>query len=844
MGFKALKDVLLKTIISGAEKVFVNDNGVIKQTSINNFIVTDPEHTSNKVTTIDSTNTDTQYPSAKCVYTELQNKQNKLTPGDNITIDENNVISATGGGGDSSFVIKFTLDPDADDIAISGADKTSREITEAYNSGKYVYGILCDADGTQLYNFALSYAIDGECLFNWIGAGMGIAIMADCESASGWSVDMYNISSTQFEAGEGIEFTYEDDTIVISATGGDDNNAYVVTVTNGMSDKTPAEITAAWESGRPVYAVVGDYVYHLVRTSNQQANFSMVQHGSYLTITILTILSNKGAVIAASLVQRQLTAGEGITIDGTVISATGGSVTDPILENAIETHGLGWTDEEEKAGFDIQWDGNTEGLESQYSMYRVTDDIHDITSPNDLIGVHVTTIENGEESTFVLTEDNIATVDDDGKIVSLSDSSNPTVGLVVIEDTTMGSETIKRGFWLGCLTDDYYSFYVSRLYKEATTSETIHKIDAKYIDAAPTEVTNAIETGGIGWTEGDSTTIEWDGDTSGLVSVADSLFKVANYTAVTKEDLICCIISVQNDDNHPTPFAVEEDDIYDSTIPHAIMVSDYVLFVSEPTSYGPYNFEESGIYFAKGDDTYASSLTYTTNKTIHKIDTKYLPEKGFVKIDEDVSVQDVIDIINSGGIPYLRLSSDYDNAIMTPHRVVEYDYMQLVGFIGFGRIEGDVTHDAITQYEIYYQDVSSRDGWSRIYSSTQSCIPEAPVDGKQYARKDGDWSEVVGGSGGEGLQYDFVIVSEDGETYSFEKGSYNAIVSKIKSAPVTGIARLCLDEYMQYSTHQILNVQYVCTDPDEDTWFLGVIVFGAEGEFQLIINEDNTIVSA
>lgn len=101
-----------------------------------------------------------------------------------------------------------------------------------------------------------------------------------------------------------------------------------------------------------------------------------------------------------------------------------------------------------------------------------------------------------------------------------------------------------------------------------------------------------------------------------------------------------------------------------------------------------------------------------------------------------------------------------------------------------------------------------------------------------------------GSSGGEGLQYDFIIVSEDGNTYSFEKGSYNAIASKIKSAPVTGIVRLCLDEYMQYSTHQIMNIQYVCVNPDEDTWSMGIMVFGAEGEFQLIINEDNTIVSA
>lgn len=95
--------------------------------------------------------------------------------------------------------------------------------------------------------------------------------------------------------------------------------------------------------------------------------------------------------------------------------------------------------------------------------------------------------------------------------------------------------------------------------------------------------------------------------------------------------------------------------------------------------------------------------------------------------------------------------------------------------------------------------------------------------------------------GGEGLQYDFVIVSEDGATYSFEKGSYNDIVSKIKSGLVTGITRLCSDRGMQYSTNQVLSVQYICTDNEQDTWVLLVRVFGAETPFLLTINEDNTI---
>lgn len=102
-------------------------------------------------------------------------------------------------------------------------------------------------------------------------------------------------------------------------------------------------------------------------------------------------------------------------------------------------------------------------------------------------------------------------------------------------------------------------------------------------------------------------------------------------------------------------------------------------------------------------------------------------------------------------------------------------------------------------------------------------------------------SHGVDMGGGEGLQYDFVIVSEDGATYSFEKGSYNDIVSKIKSGPVTGITRLSSDGSMQYSTNQVLTVQYTCTDTAQDKWTLLVRVFGAETPFLLTINEDNTI---
>ena len=116
--------------------------------------------------------------------------------------------------------------------------------------------------------------------------------------------------------------------------------------------------------------------------------------------------------------------------------------------------------------------------------------------------------------------------------------------------------------------------------------------------------------------------IEWDGDTSGLVSVADAYYKVANYIEVTKADLVGCILSLQNDPRHLEPFAVEENIIKDTLVPHAIMIADYVIFVSEPTSYNQANFTESGIYFVKMGEMYAARLI---KQTITPIAEEFLP---------------------------------------------------------------------------------------------------------------------------------------------------------------------------------------------------------------------------
>ena len=83
-----------------------NKDSGSKKLATENYVTTSisgKENTSNKVTSLSSSSTDTQYPSAKLVYNQLALKQNQLSSanaGDNITIQDNAthtalIISAT-----------------------------------------------------------------------------------------------------------------------------------------------------------------------------------------------------------------------------------------------------------------------------------------------------------------------------------------------------------------------------------------------------------------------------------------------------------------------------------------------------------------------------------------------------------------------------------------------------------------------------------------------------------------------------------------------------------------------------------------------------------------------------
>ena len=83
-----------------------------------------------------------------------ETKQDKLTAGDNITIDENNVISAGGGSGGIEF-IAFNYDEN-DNIV---CNKTINEIGELLEDKKFCVGVL-NPDDEPIYLYVNNYDIN------------------------------------------------------------------------------------------------------------------------------------------------------------------------------------------------------------------------------------------------------------------------------------------------------------------------------------------------------------------------------------------------------------------------------------------------------------------------------------------------------------------------------------------------------------------------------------------------------------------------------------------------------------------------------------------------------------
>ena len=107
---------------------FITDE-VISSSDVVNALGYTPENISNKVTSISSSSTNTQYPSAKLVYDQLAGKQPTLVSGTNIKTVNNNSLLGSG-----NIAVQATL--------VSGTNIKTINSTSLLGSGNIALSIM------------------------------------------------------------------------------------------------------------------------------------------------------------------------------------------------------------------------------------------------------------------------------------------------------------------------------------------------------------------------------------------------------------------------------------------------------------------------------------------------------------------------------------------------------------------------------------------------------------------------------------------------------------------------------------------------------------------------------
>lgn len=110
----------------------------------------------------------------KSVINAVEGKQDKLTAGENITIDENNVISATSGGGDTPLLIEVQADEeDSFDLTAEQIEQLAKAKSEGKGATLLVDIEIEEATGTStvaynvVYGGVVDVVIEGETIKNY-----------------------------------------------------------------------------------------------------------------------------------------------------------------------------------------------------------------------------------------------------------------------------------------------------------------------------------------------------------------------------------------------------------------------------------------------------------------------------------------------------------------------------------------------------------------------------------------------------------------------------------------------------------------------------------------------------
>lgn len=264
---------------------------------------------------------------------QIDGKQDVLTAGTGISIN-NNVISATGGGGGgvsdvqiagTSVVNAGVANIDYANSATGGVIKTSSTTGTGATSAGVLYA--SNASYNTYGSASSNYFISKGTLENVI-EGKGL-------------VDQTDLATKQdvLTAGTGISITNN----VISATGGGGASALTITITPDQQTEdaftwtgaTIAEIQTAFDNGTEVLIGTPGSIFKVIaRRSTTSAEELTVALDSYNTMAIylysdgrgeidlFTLVSSETLTTALANKQDTLTAGDGISITNGVISCT------------------------------------------------------------------------------------------------------------------------------------------------------------------------------------------------------------------------------------------------------------------------------------------------------------------------------------------------------------------------------------------------------------------------------------------------------------------------------------------------------------------------------------------
>lgn len=299
----------------------------------------------------------------------------------------------------------------------------------------------------------------------------------------------------------------------------------------------------------------------------------------------------------------------------------------------IQSGGVKWDHVSDKpfvkvGGDTLTWDGNTEGLEVfQGAYYKVSDAAP--TMADLANGVTMTLHSNvlGIEISETISAENIG--EEDGLIIFINSPESQSMPVVIVlADVNEEDFSLSKGtYFIG----EPAEFIARSLTIPGYTGFAKEQIDPKVLP----------ESLQFGKTTVQGDTLEWDGNTEGLVSAADIYYKISD-AVPTKAD---CANGIEYDGD-----VVDGETVQGAFADDGLLLGEGILFIpSDNYTLERVTFPEAGVYFIKAEENYIHYLTIPgysgfTRTEVKTIEPEYLPtqEWTFTLEDDSTVVKKVV----------------------------------------------------------------------------------------------------------------------------------------------------------------------------------------------------------